>query len=55
MDIGSWLEAYRAAWERADADAVAALFDLRGRRTARGYSRSRTSDAKAFTFLLDRG
>ena len=27
MDIGSWLEAYRVAWERADADAVAALFD----------------------------
>ena len=26
MDVGSWLEAYRRAWERADADAAAALF-----------------------------
>lgn len=26
MDIGSWLEAYRQAWETADADAAAALF-----------------------------
>ena len=28
MDIGSWLQAYRVAWERADADAVASLFDV---------------------------
>ena len=26
MDVGSWLEAYRRAWEEADADAAAALF-----------------------------
>jgi hypothetical protein len=26
MDVGSWLEAYRVAWEEADADAAAALF-----------------------------
>ena len=26
MDAGSWLEAYRVAWERADASAAAALF-----------------------------
>ena len=26
MDVGSWLEAYRVAWEQADADAAAALF-----------------------------
>jgi hypothetical protein len=30
MDIGSWLEAYRVAWEKADADAAAALFDEGG-------------------------
>ncbi|HEX6844744.1 MAG TPA: nuclear transport factor 2 family protein [Actinomycetota bacterium] len=27
MDVGSWLEAYRVAWEEADADGAAALFD----------------------------
>lgn len=27
MDVGSWLEAYRKAWEDKDADAAAALFD----------------------------
>lgn len=27
MDVGTWLEAYRRAWEEADADAAAALFD----------------------------
>jgi hypothetical protein len=27
MDVGSWLEAYRRAWEEADAEAAAALFD----------------------------
>ena len=26
MGVGSWLEAYRRAWEEADADAAAALF-----------------------------
>jgi hypothetical protein len=26
MDVRSWLEAYRVAWEEADADAAAALF-----------------------------
>jgi hypothetical protein len=26
MDVGSWLEAYRVAWEEADADAAASLF-----------------------------
>jgi ketosteroid isomerase-like protein len=26
MDVGAWLEAYRVAWERKDADAAAALF-----------------------------
>jgi len=26
MDVAAWLEAYRVAWERADADAAAALF-----------------------------
>ena len=26
MDVGSWLEAYRRAWEEADGDAAAALF-----------------------------
>jgi hypothetical protein len=30
MDVGSWLEAYRRAWEEADADAAAALFDEGG-------------------------
>ena len=29
MDVGSWLEAYRKAWEDKDADAAAALFDER--------------------------
>jgi predicted SnoaL-like aldol condensation-catalyzing enzyme len=29
MDAGSWLEAYRKAWEDKDADAAAALFDER--------------------------
>jgi ketosteroid isomerase-like protein len=29
MDVGSWLEAYRKAWEDRDADAAAALFDER--------------------------
>jgi ketosteroid isomerase-like protein len=27
MDVRSWLEAYRRAWEAKDADAAAALFD----------------------------
>jgi predicted SnoaL-like aldol condensation-catalyzing enzyme len=27
MDVRSWLEAYRRAWEEADAEAAAALFD----------------------------
>ncbi|HEX6331310.1 MAG TPA: nuclear transport factor 2 family protein [Actinomycetota bacterium] len=27
MDIGTWLEAYRRAWEDKDAEAAAALFD----------------------------
>ena len=27
MDVGSWLEAYRRAWEEKDAEAAAALFD----------------------------
>ena len=27
MDVRTWLEAYRRAWEEADADAAAALFD----------------------------
>jgi hypothetical protein len=27
MDVRSWLEAYRVAWEEADAEAAAALFD----------------------------
>lgn len=26
MDIATWLEAYRGAWEEKDADAAAALF-----------------------------
>lgn len=26
MDVGSWLEGYRVAWERKDTDAAAALF-----------------------------
>lgn len=26
MDVGSWLESYRRAWEEADAEAAAALF-----------------------------
>jgi hypothetical protein len=30
MDVGSWLEAYRHAWEEADADAAAALFTEHG-------------------------
>ena len=29
MDVGSWVEAYRKAWEDRDADAAAALFDDR--------------------------
>jgi hypothetical protein len=29
MDVRSWLEAYRRAWEERDADAAAALFDER--------------------------
>ena len=29
MDVGSWLDAYRRAWEDADAEAAAALFDDR--------------------------
>jgi hypothetical protein len=29
MDAQTWLEAYRRAWEEADADAAAALFDER--------------------------
>jgi hypothetical protein len=29
MDVASWLEAYRKAWEDKDADAAAALFDER--------------------------
>jgi len=27
MDVGSWLEAYRVAWEEKDPEAAAALFD----------------------------
>lgn len=27
MDVGSWLEAYRRAWEERDAEAAAALFE----------------------------
>jgi len=27
MDVGSWLEAYRVAWEEKDVEAAAALFD----------------------------
>jgi hypothetical protein len=27
MDVDSWLEAYRSAWENRDAEAAAALFD----------------------------
>ena len=27
MDVGSWLEAYRVAWEEKDTEAAAALFD----------------------------
>jgi predicted SnoaL-like aldol condensation-catalyzing enzyme len=27
MDVGSWLNAYRRAWEERDAEAAAALFD----------------------------
>jgi ketosteroid isomerase-like protein len=26
MDVGTWLEAYRVAWERADTEAAASLF-----------------------------
>jgi ketosteroid isomerase-like protein len=29
MDVGTWLEEYRKAWEAKDADAAAALFDER--------------------------
>jgi hypothetical protein len=29
VDVGSWLDAYRRAWEDADAEAAAALFDDR--------------------------
>lgn len=29
MDVGSWLDAYRRAWEDKDAEAAAALFDER--------------------------
>lgn len=29
MDVGSWLEAYRSAWEDRDAEAAATLFDDR--------------------------
>jgi len=29
MDVRSWLEAYRIAWEQADAEAAGALFDER--------------------------
>lgn len=29
MDVRSWLESYRVAWERKDADAAAALFSAR--------------------------
>jgi len=29
MDVLTWLEAYRIAWEKADAEAAAALFDER--------------------------
>jgi predicted SnoaL-like aldol condensation-catalyzing enzyme len=29
MDVGSWFEAYRTAWEDKDPDAAAALFDER--------------------------
>jgi ketosteroid isomerase-like protein len=30
MDVASWLEGYRVAWEQQDADAAAALFDEHG-------------------------
>lgn len=30
MDVGSWLEAYRRAWEERDAGAAAALFEETG-------------------------
>jgi len=47
MDVGSWLEAYRKAWEDKDADAAAALFD-EARPTARTSSKNRTRDRTAF-------